>query len=304
MLIGILVFIFGVAIFYNLYQETKDYIKTEGTLQSKILVDTRESSEGKEELYQVTYSYIVNGKQYTVPLDYLVVFEKEDPNKKVDETRIIKYNPDHPEQAVVLGHHPRQTLLFVGFMFIGIPLILFITFANDTRGTKQDRILRSRMINIIVGIFFATLGFCFYYVACNDSLSLVAAFNKSGILGVIASLISIIMFLVGSYITISNIIRKSKSKIVVLKVEDVQKKQIGNINRVLFVDETIAEGSLRSFLYRYYIYDTTSEKFQKGDNYEVDIYEYGSSLKAIPLEEKQKAIALEGFSEQDLKKVN
>ena len=145
LLSGIIFLFIGVKETYKLNKTTKDYITTNG-----YFIDYDIYSRNKNgTTYKLIYNYEVNGKEYTVSTDY---GNGNIPEK--NSIRKVKYNPNNPSEAILLGTNSKNFLIYFGGFFT-LGSIAFILVALQIRGVF-DKI----KINVI-GFYF---GFVFFII--------------------------------------------------------------------------------------------------------------------------------------------
>lgn len=123
--------------------------------------------------YQLTYSYTVDGKEYTVSTDYGV---GNLPNQ--GSTKKILYNPNDPEEAVVKGTNSNSIMIGVGVIFTVVPLFFIFAFLVIQGHIKIGNI---NWIEVVLGLAFGAGGVGFLYMA-TGSFSIPEAFRVMGIL--------------------------------------------------------------------------------------------------------------------------
>lgn len=124
-LCGMLLLFFGIKNTIQLNQTSNHYHSTEG-----YFVDYTLYSEGgydavrhkhTNDTYQLIYQYTVNGQDYTVATDYGSGVIPE-----IGSTKQIKYDPNAPENAIIVGTNSDNAMVFIGFLFVVIPLFMFL----------------------------------------------------------------------------------------------------------------------------------------------------------------------------------
>ena len=108
---GIILIVFGI-VFFVINKENQNYIKIESTvIDVKEEQDTVSDGDGIETttIYNVTLTYIVDGKEYTATLDNVS-------KHKVGDKMDIYYNPEDPNQIT----QTKSLLLPIGIIMAGI----------------------------------------------------------------------------------------------------------------------------------------------------------------------------------------
>lgn len=107
---GLVLVILGINSSIKINQETQNYIETTGYYINSIYSTT--DDEGTR-LYNLQYEYTINGDQYIAETDYLT---NNIPN--VGSEKKIKYNPDNPTQAIIVGFDSNGMMIITGAGFL------------------------------------------------------------------------------------------------------------------------------------------------------------------------------------------
>lgn len=285
-IIGVVILVFGVKGIIDKNIEIKDYIEIEATFEGTSF----ENEEG--ETYGLGYVYVVDGEEYYISTDYSTsVVPKE------GSVKTIKYNPENPSEAVIIGYGDEILVILLGLMFVGIPLIMLVSSSNKMdKASKNAKMFKSTITSMLISLVFFGIGLGFCYMMClgTDSFSIWEAFKSSG--GLI--IIPFAFMLLGIYMFFATFFQK-KLKEVIVKVDDVNKCEDGTY-AVILNDESIEVESLKSLMYKYYIYNTKNkEKFEVNKKFKVNIYKYGIMHECIPVSQMIQARSLKQFVDDD-----
>ncbi len=167
---------FGLSGSVKLSSKTKGYLKTEGRLSDYTVY----SADDKEITYRLVYTYTVDGNKYTVSTDYGTgVIPPE------NTMHLIRYDPDDPSKAVVIGGDSYSFLIVMGIMFTAVPTVMFLgilVISGRLDISKFD------FLGLIIGIVLIVVSFGFIYLA-SGSLSIISAFEHIGFLMIIPCLL-------------------------------------------------------------------------------------------------------------------
>lgn len=194
---GIFMLFFGIKDTYNLNKKAKNYKEVQGYFEDYSVY----SNNSDDTSYKLTYSYIVNGKNYKVTTDFgtSIIPEK-------GSVKMIKYNPNNPNEAFITGSNSKVFLIVMGIMFTVIPLIILFGMLY-TFGYFKNILIN--IIDFSIGFIFIAIGFGVIYII-TGKFSLIDIFTSSGTSYIIPLLIPILFIIVG-------IFQLSKSLIVRLK---------------------------------------------------------------------------------------
>ena len=120
---GVIMLSLGISDTLELSKSTKGYEITTGyfsdySLYSEGGYDAARKTHTSD-TYSLTYNYNVDGREYTITTDYGTSFVPEKGSE-----REIRYNPDAPSEAVIVGSSSGSILIFMGLFFIIIPVII------------------------------------------------------------------------------------------------------------------------------------------------------------------------------------
>ncbi|MEG1140977.1 MAG: hypothetical protein RSE41_00700 [Clostridia bacterium] len=186
---GIIMLLFGMNGTNELDRKTENYQETNGYFSSYSIY----SSDKDKTTYRLVYTYIVNGENYTVSTDYGTQFIPKENNIEK-----IKYNPEYPEQSIIVGTNTNNSLIFIGIIFITVPIVIFLGMLSIIGYFKKVKI---DIIGIIIGITFITVGFGAIYML-TGSFSILEIFKTYSIIYILPSLIIFLIIGIGIYLLI------------------------------------------------------------------------------------------------------
>ena len=146
LLSGITMLFFGIKDTYQLNHRTKNYITTDGYFDDYEIYNSDE--EGTT--YKLTYIYTVDEKEYTITTDYGTNYI---PDK--NSIRTIKYNPDNPKEAILVGTNSKTVLIFLGGFFT-FGALTFILAALSILGYFDK--FKIDIVGSYIGALFLVLG--------------------------------------------------------------------------------------------------------------------------------------------------
>ncbi|MEG0510940.1 MAG: hypothetical protein RR594_06695 [Clostridia bacterium] len=186
---GIIMLLFGMKGTNELDRKTENYQETNGYFSSYSIY----SSDKDKTTYRLVYTYIVNGENYMVSTDYGTQFIPKENNIEK-----IKYNPEYPEQSIIVGTNTNNSLIFIGIIFITVPIVIFLGMLSIIGYFKKVKI---DIIGIIIGITFITVGFGAIYML-TGSFSILEIFKTYSIIYILPSLIIFLIIGTGIYLLI------------------------------------------------------------------------------------------------------
>lgn len=114
-IVGICLIYFGIKNQNELKEKSKDYLETEGYYTSY-------STYGESDTHKLIYTYEVARKEYNISTDYgTMIIPKE------NSTKIIKYDKNNPEEAIIEGINRNNIDICLGAVFIIISIALSIS---------------------------------------------------------------------------------------------------------------------------------------------------------------------------------
>ena len=114
---GIILLFFGIRDTSRQNELHRDFEETPGFLSDCRVY----SSDAEKTSYILTYSYQVDGREYTVSAEYGMGTVP-----KQGSQRMVWYNPTRPEEAVLAGGGTGELFLFMGGLFLGVPLVILL----------------------------------------------------------------------------------------------------------------------------------------------------------------------------------
>ncbi len=151
---GFICLIIGIKDTYHINKITKNYITTTGYFKDYEIYNSQEKRKHNRSVtsttYRLIYTYKVDGKEYTIKTDY---GSGTIPN--TDSTREIKYNPDNPNEAILIGTNRNNGLIYFGTFFVlgGMVFVLIFLYAMGIFDKVKINIL-----GLYIGIVFFIIG--------------------------------------------------------------------------------------------------------------------------------------------------
>lgn len=203
MLIGVFLLYLGFTGITGLYSSSKNYEKVNGylvdyDLYSEDGYNMHLRHESTDDSYTLIYGYVVDGQEYTVSTDcaygsYIV--------PKIGSQKKIKYNPDNPGQAYVVGYSKNNLVIFLGIFFIGAPLLILIGQVHEFSSNVREIVLGFALVLTGWGILCLVAGGTAFREVFNYCIS-----SFSGVI-----LIPIWFIAVGIMLLIKNFFFSKKS---------------------------------------------------------------------------------------------
>lgn len=169
----------------------KDYIVTTGYYTEYEAIKTEEGLN-----YKLIYSYNVDGVDYLVETGYSI---SDLPNE--GSTRNIRYNPDNPSQAVVVGSNMGDVLLLIGFLFFMFPLAMLSSLFSQ----KFKKIVNIELL--FVGLGFIGVGWLMFYLI-SGSFSIIEILRAFSVNYSLIYLLSTLFCIIGAVTIIKSFINK------------------------------------------------------------------------------------------------
>ena len=145
-LIGFFLLFFGIRDTFQVHEKTKNYLTTTGYLKDSI----SDTNAKNEVTYQLIYQYEVNGKFYDIKTDYSTNYISTQ-----NSMREVKFNPNNPEEAILVGTNSSTFLIFIGAFFL-LGSTAFILLAFTVLG-YLDR-FQLDIMGIYIGFIFLIVG--------------------------------------------------------------------------------------------------------------------------------------------------
>lgn len=108
LLSGIVMLFFGIKDTYELKKRTKNYLTTNGYFNDYEIYGSNE----EETTYRLLYRYEVENQEYIVKTDYGTSYIPEE-----NSIRKVKYNPEYPEESILIGTNRNNSLIYMGAFF-------------------------------------------------------------------------------------------------------------------------------------------------------------------------------------------
>ena len=196
-LIGIVMLYFGTSNFLKNISKTNNYVETIGYFVDYEIYNSDEDGA----TYRLIYSYNVNDKQYTVSTDYGTnMIPKE------GSTRVIKYNPANPSEAIILGGSSDMVLLLIGIMFTMIPIIMFMNISSKVKEKVEK--LNFNLTSLLIGIVFLMIGLMALYMM-TGTFSIIEIYKSFRLNYLIPYLILLMFIIFGSLLIINSFKKNS-----------------------------------------------------------------------------------------------
>lgn len=173
---GVIIMFVGIKDTYNFTISTRNYQETDGYFTDYHLYSADEDGQ----TYTLTYSYVVNGHEYTVSTKSGTQILP-----KTGSVRKIKYDPISPDKAVIVGASNDYLLIMLGVMFTFIPMVFVLTVVHSMGYLQKSY---KNIMDFGVGILFMVIGlFTIFVISGGFSIQKMLVSYK--IPGVIASLL-------------------------------------------------------------------------------------------------------------------
>lgn len=189
----------GVKGINNLNQMTVNYYETEASFVGYQIFRI----EKQKTTYQLTYLYQVQGIEYTVSTEYGTDFIP-----KMGSTTTIKYNPNNPKQAVIINANSYQGFIFIGIIFMSVPMIIGLGLMMIMGYFKKCNI---DIMGFLIGLTFVAVGLGAMYLI-TGGLSLIDYFRKYDSQYILPLLIMLLMIGSGSYLMIKSLFFSKNQK--------------------------------------------------------------------------------------------
>ncbi len=144
---GLVLLFLGIKDFYQENHKIKNYVTTTAYFKDYQIYE--QTSDGSV-TYQLNYVYQVEGKEYTISTDYGT---NDIPDK--GSVREMKYNPNHPSEAVLLGTNRSNSMIYIGAFFT-LGSFTFVLVALYTKGVFDK--VKFDVIGTYIGIVFLLIG--------------------------------------------------------------------------------------------------------------------------------------------------
>ncbi len=193
---GIIMLFWGITDTYKLNEISKSYTPTNGYFSHYDIY----SNDEEGTTYSLTYIYQVNGVEYTIKTDYGTSYI---PNE--GDTREVKYNPDNPQESILVGSNRGNGLLYMGAFFTLVSFT-FILVALSTLGYFDK--FKIDIIGIYLGILFTIIGIGILLFQNGTTGSLIKTISSFGFW----ILIPLMFIIIGLFLIIKTLFLKNRVK--------------------------------------------------------------------------------------------
>lgn len=173
---GIICLVIGIKDTYNASKNTKNYLTTTGYFKDYEIYDSYDKKDhGRTKThttYRLIYVYKIDGKEYSIKTDYgsgLI--------PSINSSRKIKYNPNNPSEAVLIGTNRNNGLIYFGAFFLlgGMVFVLAFLYAKGIFDKVKINIL-----GLYVGVVFFVVGIGIIAFQAREVSSLMEAIKEMG----------------------------------------------------------------------------------------------------------------------------
>ncbi len=168
LIIGITLLVIGIKDTYRLSKISKDYLTTNGYFNDYEIYNRDRDGV----TYKLSYVYEVKGKKYNVSTNYGT---GSIPEK--NSVRKVKYNPDNPKEAILVGTNSSNFLIFFGGFFT-LGGLAFVLGALHIRGAF-DR-FKIDVIGTYLGLAFLIIGIGIILVQYGTASSFIETIKSLG----------------------------------------------------------------------------------------------------------------------------
>lgn len=165
---GIIMLFLGIKDTYKLNEISKNYVTTNGYFSHYAIY----SSDKDGTTYSLTYIYQVNGVEYTIKTEYGTSYI---PNE--GDTRKVKYNPDNPEESILVGSNRGNGFLYIGAFFTLVSFT-FILVALSTLGYLDK--FKIDIVGTYIGTIFFIIGIGIFLYQNGTTGSLIETISSFG----------------------------------------------------------------------------------------------------------------------------
>ena len=200
-LMGVILLFFGIKDTYVFNQETKHYIATNGYYLDYVVSD----SDPDGTLYKLTYRYEADGQEYLITTNYGTNYIPAQ-----NSIREVRYNPDNPEKAVLVGTNRNHIFIFMGVFFL-LGSLTFVLGALTVLG-HFDR-FKIDVIGTYIGAELVIVGIGILLFQNGTTMSLVETVKSFGVW----ILIPLMFIAVGILLLVKGLVLKKRRKPAVRK---------------------------------------------------------------------------------------
>lgn len=193
---GIIMLFLGITDTYKLNEISKSYTSTNGYFSHYDIY----SSDKDGTTYSLTYIYQVDGVEYTIQTDYGTNYV---PNP--GHIREVKYNPDNPQESILVGTNRSNGFLYIGAFFTLVSFT-FILLALATLGYFDK--FKIDIIGTYLGILFTIIGIGILLFQNGTTGSLIETISSFGLW----ILIPFMFIIIGIFLIIKTLFLKNRIK--------------------------------------------------------------------------------------------
>ena len=166
---GILMLFFGIRDTYKLNKKTKNYLITDGYYYDYDIY----SSDKDGTTYKLIYKYTIDNKEYTISTDYGTNYIPEN-----NSIRKVKYNPDNPEKAILIGSNSKKGLIYAGAFFT-FGALTFVIGGLSILGVFDK--VKIDVVRTYIGSLFTIIGVGVVLVQNGTTLSFTETIKDMGL---------------------------------------------------------------------------------------------------------------------------
>ncbi len=177
LLSGIICLVIGLKDTYHISKKTKNYLITTGYFKDYEIYNA--SAEDKHDknkthiTYHLIYAYTIDGQEYTIKTDY-----GSSSIPSLNSSRKIKYNPSHPNEAILIGTTTNSGLIYFGTFFLLGGMVFVLAFLYVTGVFDKFKI---NILGLYVGIVFFIVGIGIIAFQVGELTSLKEAIKRMGL---------------------------------------------------------------------------------------------------------------------------
>ena len=199
MICGLFMLFFGIKDVVHEHNIAEGYQETDGYYSGSSIYASDEDGV----TYRLTYTYVVDGKEYGVSTDYgTQIIPKE------NSTRTVKYDPADPSQAFIAAAGTGHMLIIMGLMFIGVPLIILFGMLY-VMGYVQNFL--HNVLDVGVGIVLI-VGGCGAIYLITGELSLIKMFTSVRAEYILPLFIPVLLIAAGMFQFVKTLVAKCRKK--------------------------------------------------------------------------------------------
>lgn len=169
LLSGILMLFFGIKGTYSLNKQTKGYITTDAYFYDYDVFNVNKNGT----TYKLNYKYTVNDKEYNISTDYGTNYIPD-----VGSIREVKYNPNNPEESILVGTNNKNGLIYGGLFFTFVSLT-FVIVALTGMGVFDK--FKIDVISTYIGFIFVAIGIGIILLQNGTTMYLLETIKNMGL---------------------------------------------------------------------------------------------------------------------------